>query len=77
MPLALRFNDLLRQTAARLAIDYTDIDHVLNGEVSRQRFFSRAFWDTYTDDTHGNADCFAELYCERLKPFIGSWRRQG
>ena len=69
------FNDLLRQSAARLDLDYADIDHVLNDEASRQRFFSRVFWDTYTDDTHGNADTFGELYCERLKPFIGARRR--
>jgi hypothetical protein len=70
------FNGLLQQASARLNVDYADIDHVLASEESRQRFFSRVFWDTYTHDTHGNPDFFAELYCERLRPFVGRRRQE-
>ena len=54
-----------------MKVDYIDLDDELKDEASRQRFFDQAFWDTYTDDTHGNADYFARLYFERLKPFVG------
>jgi hypothetical protein len=43
----------------------------LSTAESRQRFFDDVFWDTYTDDTHGNADFFARLYYNRLKGFAG------
>ena len=67
----LNFNRQLRDFAGKLKVDYIDLDDELKDEASRQRFFDQAFWDTYTDDTHGNADYFARLYFERLKPFVG------
>jgi surface carbohydrate biosynthesis protein len=65
----LDFNRRLKSFAAELKIDYADIDHVLADDASRRTFFDNAFWDSYTDDTHGNADYFAQLYFERLKRF--------
>ncbi len=67
----LNFNRQLRVFAGKLKVDYIDLDDEFKDEASRQRFFDQAFWDTYTDDTHGNADYFARLYFERLKPFVG------
>jgi surface carbohydrate biosynthesis protein len=66
----LNFNHQLRDFAHRLKIDYIDLDDHLSDEASRRRFFDHAFWDTYTDDTHGSADHFARLYFERLKQFV-------
>ncbi|HEX9397921.1 MAG TPA: surface carbohydrate biosynthesis protein [Burkholderiales bacterium] len=66
----LMFNALARQAAARLKVDYADIDHVLADEKSRQQFFKKAFWDGYSDDTHGNVDYFATLYYQRLQEFL-------
>lgn len=67
----LAFNAQLRAFAGRRNLDYTDIDDVLLSEPSRRDFFDRAFWDSFTDDTHGNVDFFAGLYFERLQKFIG------
>jgi hypothetical protein len=72
--ITLLFNAKLRALAERLHLDYVDIDDVLQSEPSRQSFFENAFWDSYTDDTHGNIDFFAGLYFERLKKFIGKKR---
>lgn len=63
------FNQRLRRFAGKLKIDYVDLDDKLCDEESRLNFFEQAFWDTYTDDTHGNVDYFARLYFERLKSF--------
>ena len=65
------FNQRLRRFARKLNIDYIDLDDKLGDEGSRQSFFGQAFWDTYTDDTHGNVDYFARLYFEKLKTFVG------
>ncbi|HXE41859.1 MAG TPA: tetratricopeptide repeat protein, partial [Candidatus Baltobacteraceae bacterium] len=69
--ITLAFNAKLRAFAERLRLDYTDLDDVLQSEPSRRKFFDHAFWDGFTDDTHGNVDFFAGLYFERLKKFIG------
>ncbi|MGD9921451.1 MAG: hypothetical protein AB7V13_08395, partial [Pseudorhodoplanes sp.] len=65
----LRFNQRLKAFAAAQGIESVDLDDELTSEESRRRFFDEVFWDTYTDDTHGNADFFARLYFERLKRF--------
>ena len=66
----LNFNRQLRRFAGKLKIDYIDLDDELSDEASRRKFLNQAFWDTYTDDTHGNVDYFARLYFERLKSFV-------
>ena len=66
----LNFNRQLRHFARKLKVDYIDLDDEIKDETSRKRFFDQAFWDTYTDDTHGDSDYFARLYFERLKPFV-------
>jgi surface carbohydrate biosynthesis protein len=66
----LNFNRQLRDFAGKLKVDYIDLDDELRDEASRRKFFDQAFWDTYTDDTHGNTDYFARLYFERLRPFV-------
>jgi hypothetical protein len=69
--ITLDFNARLKSAATRLKIGYADIDHVLADEPSRRKFFRKAFWDTYTTDTHGNVDYFASLYFDRLRDLIG------
>jgi surface carbohydrate biosynthesis protein len=66
----LNFNRQLGDFARKLKIDYIDLDDELRDETSRKSFFDQAFWDTYTDDTHGDSDYFARLYFERLRPFV-------
>jgi surface carbohydrate biosynthesis protein len=73
--ITLAFNAKVRASAERLNVDYADIDDVMEDEKSRRRFLESAFWDTYTDDTHGNVDSFAALYFARLKPFIRKSRK--
>lgn len=68
--ITLLFNSQVRDVAARLHIDYADIDHVLAGEKSRREFFKKVFWDGYTTDTHGNVDYLAGLYHQRLQEFL-------
>ena len=68
--ITLNFNRQLRDFAGKLKVDYIDLDDELRDDASRRKFFDQAFWDTYTDDTHGNADYFARLYFDRLKPFV-------
>jgi surface carbohydrate biosynthesis protein len=65
------FNAQLRKVAERLRVDYADIDHVLANSDSRRKFFENAFWDSYTNDTHGNAHYFATLYFHCLETFVG------
>lgn len=69
--ITLRFNGGVKAVSEKLGVAYADIDHVLANEESRQTFFQNAFWDGYTDDTHGNVDYFATLYHERLKGLVG------
>ena len=69
--ITLRFNAGVRAVSEKLGLAYADIDHVLADEASREAFFRNAFWDNYTDDTHGNVDYFASLYHERLKGLVG------
>jgi hypothetical protein len=63
------FNAQLREAAARLRVDYTDLHHVMADEKSRQQFFKKVYWDGYTTDTHGNVDYLARVYYDRLKEF--------
>lgn len=69
--ITLRFNAGVRAVSEKLGVAYADIDHVLADQASREAFFKNAFWDSYTDDTHGNVDYFATLYHERLKGLVG------
>ncbi len=69
--ITLRFNAGVKAVSGRMGLRYADIDHVLADEASRDAFFRNAFWDAYTDDTHGNMDYFATLYHDRLKGLIG------
>jgi surface carbohydrate biosynthesis protein len=65
----LSFNAQLKAIASKLNIDYADLDSVLASDASRREFFEHAFWDSYTDDTHGNVDYFASLYFQQLKAY--------
>jgi hypothetical protein len=69
--ITLRFNAGVKAVSERLGLVYADIDHVLADDASREEFFKNAFWDAYTDDTHGNMDYFATLYYDRLKGLTG------
>ena len=69
--ITLRFNAGVKAVSERLGLVYADIDHVLADDASREVFFKNAFWDAYTDDTHGNVDYFATLYHDRLKGLAG------
>lgn len=68
--ITLLFNAQLREASERLNVDYADLDHVLADEKSRRQFFKKVFWDSYTDDTHGNPDYLASLYFQRLQEFL-------
>ena len=65
------FNRRLKAFAAGQGIGSVDLDDELATEQARQKFFSEVFWDTFTDDTHGNADFFARLYFDRLTALAG------
>lgn len=66
------FNALMRESAARLRVDYTDLHHVMADEKSRQQFFKKVYWDGYTTDTHGNVDYLARVYYDRLTGYAGA-----
>lgn len=63
------FNAQVREAASRLNVDYADLHRVMVDEKSRRQFFKKVFWDTYTNDTHGNADYLAGLYFQSLREF--------
>jgi len=66
------FNTQLREAAARLRVEYTDLHHVMADEKSRKQFFKKVYWDGYTTDTHGNVDYLARVYFERLQAAAGA-----
>ena len=63
------FNEGVRRVAEKHHLDYADFHHVMATEASRGEFFSNAFWDGYTTDTHGNIDYLSRVYYERLREF--------
>jgi surface carbohydrate biosynthesis protein len=65
------FNEGTRRVAEKHHLDYADFHHVMATEASRNEFFSNAFWDGYTTDTHGNIDYLSRVYYERLREFAG------